>query len=65
MLRKFLSHERRDALLQLSRNGCWGTCADCPRDYANFAYPEFCQNANRADHHLTIDGLADLMRLSP
>lgn len=48
-----------DAFRQFSRNGRWGTCCDCPRDSSNCAYPEFCANTERHDHHLTVDSLAE------
>ena len=48
-----------DYFRQFSRNGRWGTCVDCPRDELFFAYPEFCPNTNRGDHHLTVDQLAN------
>jgi hypothetical protein len=44
---------------QFSRNGRWGTCGDCPRDTDGNAYPEFCENTERGDHHLNVDSLAD------
>lgn len=47
-----------DNFRQFSRNARWGTCADCPRDSSNNAYPEFCQNTNRYDHNLNVDALA-------
>jgi len=48
-----------DCFRQFMRNGRWGTCAGCPRDNQNHAYPEFCSNTNRYDHQLTLDGLAE------
>jgi hypothetical protein len=48
-----------DDFRQFSRNGRWGTCAGCPRDENNHAYPEFCQSTDRYDHHLTIEQLSE------
>lgn len=47
---------------QFIRNGVWGTCTDCPRDNKGNAYPEFCENANRGDHQLTIKELVELYK---
>ena len=47
-----------DGFRQFSRNGRWGTCADCPADSNNHAHPEFCVNTNRYDHQLDVDALA-------
>jgi hypothetical protein len=51
--------EMREAFLQFSRNGRWGTCADCPRDVDERAFPEFCVNTDRYDHQLTVDFLVE------
>lgn len=48
-----------DGFRQFSRNGRWGTCADCPCDSHNHAYPEFCVNTDRYDHQLTANSLAN------
>ena len=47
-----------DSFRQFARNGRWGTCASCPRDSENHAYPEFCQFTERYDHNLDVDDLA-------
>lgn len=49
--------ETSDYFRQFSRNGRWGTCADCPRDVLNGAYPEYCANRDRYDHNLDVDQL--------
>lgn len=54
-----ISSEVKDSFVQFSRNGRWGTCASCPRDDNNVAYPEFCENTNQADHNLNVDQLAE------
>ena len=54
----FIPSDIAEAFVQFSRNGRWGTCCDCPRDTDGKAYPEFCANAERGDHYLTIDQLA-------
>jgi hypothetical protein len=46
-----------DNFRQFSRNGRWGTCADCPRDSLGAAYPEFCRETSRYDHALNVDQL--------
>lgn len=48
---------RADSWRQFIRNGVWGTCAACPRDSNHHAYPEFCEDAARSDHHLTAAAL--------
>lgn len=48
----------KDDFRQFTRNGRWGTCADCPRDSNEHAYPEFCSFTSRDDHQLDIDLLA-------
>lgn len=53
----------RDGLQQFYRNGRWGTCGSCPRDSGGKHYPEFCENTNRYDHHLSIDGLANQINI--
>ena len=53
----------RDALVQFSRNGRWGTCGDCPRDVDGAVYPEFCHYTYRYDHHLDIDSLTGQIKL--
>ena len=50
--------EYADSFQQFIRNGVWGTCADCPRDNNNKAYPEFCKYGHRGDHHLSFSDLA-------
>ena len=52
-----------DSFRQFSRNGRWGTCCDCPKDTAQRSYPEFCKNAHRYDHFLTVNDLATLWNL--
>lgn len=54
----------RDGLLQFYRNARWGTCGDCPRDSNGVAYPEFCKQTERSDHHLTIDDLNHQINLN-
>jgi hypothetical protein len=51
--------QMKDGFLQFYRNGRWGTCAGCPRDTENKAYPEFCAATERYDHQLTAEDLAD------
>lgn len=53
-LKKTASHLR-----MFARNGRWGTCTDCPRDSEENAFPEFCVNTERYDHHLTMQSLAE------
>ena len=53
-----ISQELSERFLQFSRNGRWGTCADCPRDAQGHVYPEFCPNTNRDDHMLDVKSLA-------
>ena len=48
-----------DHFKQFMRNGRWGTCASCPRDNQNHAYPEFCEYTDRYDHQLTLDELTE------
>lgn len=48
-----------EAFLCFIRNERWGTCADCPRDSKNNAFPEFCVNTDRYDHLLTLDSLVE------
>jgi hypothetical protein len=50
-----------DNFRQFSRNGRWGTCADCPREHNDRrrAYPEFCVHTKRYDHLLTVDDLCE------
>lgn len=50
--------ELRDAFVQFSRNGRWGTCGGCPRDAQGRAYPEFCPTKERYDHNLSMAELA-------
>lgn len=52
-------NEGADGFRQFSRNGQWGTCAGCPRDLQNNAYPEYCADTDRYDHHLTATQLAE------
>ena len=56
---KIALQRTRSAFNQFSRNGRWGTCADCPRDSENNAYPEFCKNTKRYDHLLNMKALAE------
>ena len=51
--------EMADSFRQFGRNGCWGTCVECPRDEEGHTYPEFCKHFGiRYDHQLTVDQLA-------
>lgn len=50
---------RGDYFRQFSRNGRWGTCADCPRNYRGDVFPELCIHTDRDDHHLNAKTLAD------
>ncbi len=54
----------REAFLQFSRNGRWGSCGDCPRDVDIHAFPEACVNTDRGDHQLTVDALAQQHKFS-
>lgn len=60
---RYALRERSDSFVQFSRNGRWGTCADCPRDSAGRAYPEFCSLTQRSDHRLTASQLAENFEL--
>lgn len=47
-----------DAFMQFARNGRWGTCAGCPSTDGQ-RFPEFCEDTNRYDHKLTLEGLTE------
>jgi hypothetical protein len=61
------AEERRERALKthsgaihtFARIGRWGTCGDCPRDSRGYAYPEFCVNTGRYDHHLDMKSLSE------
>ena len=53
-----ISNELSKRFLEFSRNGRWGTCADCFRDTQGNVYPEFCKNTVDNNHQLTVDYLA-------
>lgn len=48
----------KDAFIQFSRNGQWGTCVDCPRT-EDQTLPEFCVNRHRYDHKLNLEQLVE------
>ena len=54
-----ISRELSERFLQFSRNGRWGTCADCPRDGHGHLLPELCKETERYDHRLNVDSLAE------
>ncbi|HCQ31303.1 TPA: hypothetical protein DIU27_02895 [Candidatus Collierbacteria bacterium] len=49
----------RDAFLQFSRNGRWGTCGGCPKDSNGHTYPEACADTIRGDHQLDLQALME------
>lgn len=57
-----MTHEKRDAYRQLSRNDRWGTCPKCPRDVDGYAFPEFCEFKDRQDHQRTVEALIERYR---
>jgi len=60
--KKMIDDRMKDAFIQISRNGRWGTCVACPRDSNGHAYPEFCEYTDRYDYLLTVDYLAEAHR---
>lgn len=50
--------ELHGAFADFSRNGRWGTCAQCPCDGYGRKLPECCSFTDRDDHQLDIDELA-------
>lgn len=56
--------KHRAQFQMFARNGRWGTCNDCPRDFMDNVYPEFCKNTERYDHQLSLTELAEQYQYS-
>src|SRR3989339_585547 len=63
---KMEEHTKEQMKDQMTRNGRWGTCVDCPdaegRKYGDNrdmykVFPEKCPNTDRYDHWLGVDVL--------
>jgi len=57
-----MNKELQAKFKMFTRNDRWGTCGDCPIDSEGNKYPEFCENTERYDHHLSFDELNEAYR---